>query len=64
MVVAGPGVDLMNIVEASGGRVVGVSRAPLAVLGTSDAADFEERLRENGAWAILDGDSLAWLCGV
>ncbi len=64
VVVAGPDADLEEIVRASGGWVVGVSRAPLAIMGTSDAADFEDRLRENGAWAILDGEALAWLCGV
>ncbi|WP_058241023.1 hypothetical protein [Shimia marina] len=64
VIVAGPGVDLTNLVEVSGGWVVGVSRAPLAIMGTSDAEDFDMRLKLNGAWAILDGDALAWLCDV
>ncbi len=64
LVVAGPGDDLEQIVEKSGGWVVGVSRAPLAIMGFSDRSDFEIRLKENGAWAILDGNALAWLCGV
>lgn len=64
VVVAGPGADLETIIEASGGWVVGMSRAPLAIMGTSDAADFKAKLKENGAWAVLDGESLAWLCGV
>lgn len=64
VVVAGPGADLEGIVTASEGWLVGVSRAPLAVMAMSEAADFEDRLKENGAWAILDGDALSWLCGV
>lgn len=64
LVVAGPGTNLEQIVEQSGGWVVGVSRAPLAIMGFSDGSDFEIRLKENGAWAILDGKALAWLCGV
>lgn len=64
LVVAGPKTDLTEMVERSGGWVVGVSRAPLAVMGFSETNDFEKRLRQNGAWAILDGETLAWLCGV
>lgn len=64
LVVAGPKANLEQIIEQSGGWVVGVSRAPLAIMGFSDGIDFENRLRENGAWAILDGKALAWLCGV
>ncbi|MBO9473093.1 hypothetical protein J7413_06025 [Shimia sp. R10_1] len=64
VVVAAPGADLNRIVEASGGWVIGVSRAPMAVMGASDVEDFEDRLKENGAWAILDGEALSWLCGV
>ena len=63
LVVARPGTDLTKLVEASGGWVVGVSRAPLAVMGASDGDDFQQRLKRNGAWAILDGEALAWLCG-
>ena len=57
--VARPGTDLTELVEASGGWVVGVTRAPLAVMGVSEDDDFEQRLKRNGAWAILDGDALA-----
>ncbi|MBO9407585.1 hypothetical protein J7399_09110 [Shimia sp. R9_1] len=63
VVVAGPGADLEAIVKASDGWLVGVSRAPMAVMGMSDSANFEDRLKENGAWAILDGRALSWLCG-
>ncbi len=64
IVVASPRTDLTAIVEKSGGWVVGVTRAPLAIMGFSESEDFEQRLRQNGAWAILDGETLAWLCGV
>ncbi len=63
LVVARPGTDLTELIEASGGWVVGVTRAPLAVMGVSDDDAFEQRLKRNGAWAILDGEALAWLCG-
>ncbi len=62
LVVARPGADLTELIEASGGWVVGVTRAPLAVMGVSEDDDFEQRLKRNGAWAILDGNALAWLC--
>jgi len=64
LVLAGPGADLTQIIEHSGGWVVGMSRAPLTMMAASDVDGFEDRLRENGAWAILDGENLAWLCGV
>ncbi|WP_294225241.1 hypothetical protein [uncultured Shimia sp.] len=63
LVVARPGTDLTDLIETSGGQVVGVTRAPLAVMGWSEDDAFEQRLKRNGAWAILDGEALAWLCG-
>ncbi|MFY0659330.1 MAG: hypothetical protein JXR15_02480 [Shimia sp.] len=63
LIVARPGTDLTELVEGSGGWVVGVARAPLAVMGVSDDDGFEQRLKRNGAWAILDGEALSWLCG-
>ncbi|TCL01305.1 hypothetical protein BXY66_2618 [Shimia isoporae] len=64
VVVAGPGVDLVQLVEASGGWVIGFEDAPFGVLGFSDEPGFEERLRDNGAWAVLDGQTVAGFCGV
>lgn len=63
LIVARPGTDLTELVETSGGHVVGVTQAPLAVMGASESEDFEQRLKRNGALAILDGEALAWLCG-
>ncbi|KPA20487.1 hypothetical protein shim_34770 [Shimia sp. SK013] len=64
VVVAGPGVDLIQIIEKSGGAVIGLENAPLGALGYSDDPKFAENLRANGAWAVWDGRTIAELCGV
>ncbi len=51
------------VVEAAGGQLVGLSRAPLAVLAAADAPGFAARLRAAGAWSVHDGERLAVLCG-
>ncbi|MGR3714430.1 MAG: hypothetical protein ACU0A6_15070 [Shimia sp.] len=64
IVVAGPWTNLVGIVESSGGRVIGMTRSFLGILGHSEDPDFEEKLRYNGAWLVLDGQVVAALCGV
>ncbi|MGR3713872.1 MAG: hypothetical protein ACU0A6_12225 [Shimia sp.] len=64
VVVAGPGVDLVQMIENSGGAVIGLENAPLGALGYSDDPKFAQNLRANGAWAVWDGRTIAELYGV
>ncbi|WP_270725735.1 hypothetical protein [Shimia sp. Alg240-R146] len=64
VVVARPGADLVQIIEISGGAVIGLENAPLGALGYSDDPKFAQNLRANGAWAVWDGRTIAELCGV
>jgi hypothetical protein len=52
-----------HIVRNSGGRVIGPASAPLASLAVSDDPEFIERLRSFGTFMVLDGRSIAQLCG-
>lgn len=64
IVVAGPGGEPARIIHAAGGWVVGPVNAPFGALGFSDLSGFAEKLKANGAWAVLDGRVFADLCGV
>tara|TARA_R100000935_G_scaffold14528_1_gene29065 strand:+ start:14 stop:361 length:348 start_codon:yes stop_codon:yes gene_type:complete len=52
-----------HIVRSSGGRLIGPTSAPLASLAVSDDPEFVERLRSLGTFMVLDGRSIAQLCG-
>jgi len=64
VVVTAPSANPVHIIEASGGSVIGLENAPMGTLGFSAVPGFEEKLKANGAWAVLDGRVLAGLCGV
>lgn len=64
VVVAGPGADLLHIIDRSEGWVVGPVSAPFGALGYSDSPGFVDNLKANGAWAVLNGRVPAALCGV
>jgi hypothetical protein len=42
---------------------VGPSQAALAGFASSRAPDFPRRLRDAGAWLVLDGARIARICG-
>lgn len=63
LVLLPPWADAVALVGAAGGRLVGPERAAFAVLAQGEAADFPERLRAGGAWAVADGTGLARMCG-
>ncbi|SES29586.1 hypothetical protein SAMN04490244_109142 [Tranquillimonas rosea] len=62
VIVVGP--DAVRAIHVAQGRRIGPRRAPLGVLAVSDRPDFANRLRQSGAWAVLDGRAAAWICGV
>ncbi|MBM9595725.1 hypothetical protein [Roseitranquillus sediminis] len=62
LVVTPPWVDPAATVEAAGGRVIGLGRAPLAVLAAGDA-ELADRLLDAGAWLVRDGTGIKWMCG-
>lgn len=57
------GPSATEVVEASGGRLIGPTIAPLAVLATGDPG-FADRLSAMGAWVVTDGRWVARICGV
>jgi hypothetical protein len=60
LVVSAPwGNRAAEIVEQSGGQVIGPTRAPLSVLAAGVSA---KSLKQNGAWAVLDPKALGVFC--
>lgn len=55
--------DATNVVRQAGGRLVGPTQAPLAVLAIGDH-EFAAQLYASGAWVVTDGDWIAQICGV
>lgn len=65
IVVGAPWGDrLETVISQAGGQILGPESAPFARIATSDTPEFFQRLRDAGAWAVLDGTRLATLCGV
>ncbi|NIZ14457.1 hypothetical protein [Phaeobacter sp. HF9A] len=64
--VVGPMNGLPDILKRAGGRQIGPTRAPMALLAVADdhTSGFPERLKAEGAWLVLDGTIAAQLCGV
>lgn len=52
-----------DVVTQAGGRIIGFSAAPLATLAAGEQG-FVGRLQDSGAWAVLDGDWVASICGI
>lgn len=64
LVIAPPWVDLTKVVEAAGGNIIGLRAAPMGVLAVSADDSFQQGLKSQGVWAVLDGQTLAFICGV
>lgn len=66
LLVVGPMNRLPEILRRAGGRPIGPTRAPIAVLAVavSQPESFPGRLRMEGAWLVLDGAIAAQICGV
>lgn len=66
VLVIGPMNGLPDILRRAGGRPIGPTRAPIALLAVAEThpENFPERLRTEGAWLVLDGAIAAQLCGV
>ncbi|MBL3560308.1 hypothetical protein [Rhodovulum sulfidophilum] len=66
LLVVGPMNGLPDILRRAGGRPIGPTRAPFALLAVADdhPEDFPDRLKAEGAWLVLDGAIAAQLCGV
>jgi hypothetical protein len=63
LAIAPPWIDVDAVVARAGGRPIGPVGAPLATLAQGEGAHFAERLRDAGAWMVVDGAALARLCG-
>ncbi|GGE45354.1 hypothetical protein GCM10011360_35680 [Primorskyibacter flagellatus] len=64
LVLTPPWRDSLPIVERAGGRAIGVGSGPFGRFATGEGPGFATRLRAAGAWAVVDADALAALCGV
>ncbi|MBW4710327.1 hypothetical protein KX928_21265 [Roseobacter sp. YSTF-M11] len=64
LVIAPPWAEREQIVTRAGGRVVGPATAIFGTLAISADPDFKSALLSEGAWVIVDGRSVAYLCGV
>ncbi len=63
LVVSPPWRDVDRVIDAAGGRRIGPVTARFGGLATGEGAEFVARLRQVGAWAVLDGTAIATLCG-
>ena len=65
LVLFAPWQDGVALVRLAGGAPVGPTVAPMGILAYApDAPDFDTRLREAGALAVMDGSVLARICGL
>ena len=55
--------DAPDVVLRAGGRLIGPTQAPMAVLAIGDVG-LAARLYGSGAWVVADGQWVAELCGV
>ena len=52
------------VVARAGGAPVSPVSAPIGTLAAAPDPDFARRLKDGGAWLVLDGRVLAAICGV
>lgn len=65
VLVISPGAAERHImIAAAGGRVLGPAEARFGVLALSEEDDFVASLLAHGAWFVVDGRRVAFLCGV
>ncbi len=53
-----------TLVENAGGYQIGPRNAPLATLAASPDPEFAAQLHTAGAWLVVDGGRIAYLCGI
>jgi hypothetical protein len=64
VVIVPPWKNADSVIEHAGGQLVGPWRAAFGQFALSPDPDFIPSLRQSGAWAVLNGNALAYLCGV
>ncbi|MDW3183269.1 MAG: hypothetical protein R8F89_14905 [Roseobacter sp.] len=65
VLVIGPGsAERQVMIAAAGGRVLGPAEARFGVLALSEEDGFAASLLAQGAWFVVDGRRVAFLCGV
>lgn len=52
-----------RVLAAAGAYEVSATRAPLALWVSAEGAGVAQALERAGAWAVLDGAGLEWICG-
>jgi len=57
------GTGAEDLIVLAGGVPMGPVSAPIASMAMSDTAGFVTRLKQAGAWLVLDGQRLAEICG-
>lgn len=63
VVISAPWADADGLIRISGGQSIGLERTPVATLAYAAQDDFFDKLKQNGAWAVLDGRAAARICG-
>ncbi|WP_116087551.1 hypothetical protein [Tropicimonas sp. IMCC34011] len=65
LLVVGPSHGLTDILRRAGGRPIGPTQAPMALLAVAEThpETFAERLKTEGAWLVVDGAIAARICG-
>ncbi|MFT4783582.1 MAG: hypothetical protein ACI9IV_001320 [Paracoccaceae bacterium] len=64
LVVSTPWASAASLIAKAHGDIIGPWSAPLALLAYSSDPDFIENLHQAGAFAVLNGETLARLCGI
>jgi hypothetical protein len=60
-----PWKDGVELVRHAGGEPIGPEQAPMGLLAFAhDGMAFDRRVRDAGAWAVIDGTLLSRLCGI
>ncbi len=63
LVISAPwSLDAATVISKTGLHEISPERAPLGALTVLAKAGDEERLRQNGAWFVIDGTVIARLC--
>lgn len=63
VIVAPWATNVENTISAAQGDSFGPVNAPMAAFATSDDPEFIQKLHQAGAWAVIDGKTLAAICG-
>lgn len=64
VVVIPPWVDAEGLVARANVRLIGPTQAPFGYLVAAEAPGAPVRLADAGAWAVVDAEAVANLCGV